>query len=65
MARWVKLDDVTFLTQARAIMDGVDDDEEKKVITKKIQKIGPHSVASEITEELRKQKSYKKWRLFQ
>ena len=32
----------------------------KKVIKKKVKKCGPHTVAPEITEELRKQKSYRK-----
>ena len=41
-------------------MVGLDDDEEKIVITIKVQKFGAHSVAPEITKGLRKQKSNEK-----
>ena len=36
-----------------------------KVTKIKVEKFGPHSVASEITEDPRKQKSHRIWRLFQ
>ena len=35
------------------------------IVTIKVQKFGPHSVAPEITEDPRKQKSHRIWRIFQ
>ena len=40
-------------------MDGVEDEEKNKSNNEKVQKFGPHSVAPEITEDPRKQKSYR------
>ena len=35
------------------------------IVTIKVQKFGPHSVAPEITEDPRKRKSHRIWRIFQ